>query len=663
MTQIALKPQDYGAVVTMRLEPDAQVSIDSTVSVHTDGLFGGNARNDRADKGATGWLFTILYDTKAGAGIGSSHRNDRGIGCRRLYRRCMFARRANIGQHCTRAHRLAFLHHNLEQRAFRRLSAFAGGFTLDAASRVGGGQRPGEVLDDITSLINKSLVRQIESNGEPRLGMLETIREFGLEQLAQANEIEAVYRAHAAYYLSLAEESEPHLTGREQKVWLNRLRREQDNLRVALRWGVEQHETEFVLRLVGALWQYWFLRGQWSEGRRWFEEVLALTTNKGADKTLQAKAMFAAANLIRRQYDFTRARALCEQSATLYREAGDREGLLAALNELCRILDYQGDAEAARAALPEILALAEGLPDLPIKAEVYAMLHTHASGGVNSEKGARYLAESERIYRALDSPAGLATVLIFQGAGADFRGDTARGRALRDEAERLAAEVEDQPLRLLLLSARVVSAWQSGDYVTARSYLEQLIGAGLKVGAGAGRPALYLGQRNLFLGILAAVLHGQGLSAWAARVYGLADKLAPISESATMGGELFDAFRKQTLSVRAEVRLQLGDEAFAKELAEGRAMRVEDLLAIPHPDSPSLWPSSLYEPLTGRELEVLILLAQDLSNPQIAERLVVSRRTVDAHLRSIYQKLGVRSRDGAIRLALEYGLLENRHAR
>jgi ATP/maltotriose-dependent transcriptional regulator MalT len=328
---------------------------------------------------------------------------------------------------------------------------------------------------------------------------------------------------------------------------------------------------------------------------------------------------------------------------------------------LCRILDYQGDAEALRVLLPEALTLAEELPDVPIKAELYALLHVIAHDSISSGIAARYLAESERIYRALDNPAGLASTLVFQGAAADYQGDTARGQALRDEAERLVAGVEDQHLRLVLLSARAVSAWQSGEYDTARRYLEQLIRVGLEVDASTGQLTLYLGQRNLFLGILAAVLRQQGLSVWAARVYGLAEKLAPTSESPRIGGELFDAFRQRAAAARADVRASLGDGPFAKALAEGQTMSVEDLLDIPHPppDSTSQLPSSPpYEPLTARELEVLRLLVQDFSNPQIAERLVVSRRTVEAHLRSIYEKLGVNSRDAATRYAVEHGLLE-----
>jgi len=549
-----------------------------------------------------------------------------------------------------------------EQRTFRWFSVFVDGCTLEAASTVISMSHhlaSSDVLDNITSLINKSLVRQTESNGEARLVMLETIREFSLERLAQENELETVQRAHADYYLSLAEETEQHLRGREQKAWLNRLGREQDNLRAALRWGFEYYEAAFVLRLVGALWQYWNLRGQWSEGRRWLEEALTVASKVKVDKPLLAKALYAAANLIRYQFDFARARALCEQSVALYRALGDREGLLTALHQLSRILDYQGDDESLRALLPEIFALAEELPDMPIKAQVYAYLAVMDPIGISSLNVARYLAESERIFRALDSPAGLAFTLLGQASLASAQGNEVRAQALRDEAEHLAAEVEDRSLRFTMLWERIVFAWQSGDYAFARGYLEQGLAASGEVDTSAGQKRLYFGAPNLFFWILAAVLHRQGLSMWAARVYGLADKLAITSGPPRIGGVL----EKPAVAARAEVRARLGDETFARSLAEGKAMTVEDLLAIPHPPADALAraqpaPTSIpYEPLTERELEVLQLLAQGFSNPQIADRLVVSRRTVDAHLRSIYAKLGVKSRDAAIRVAQESGLI------
>jgi DNA-binding CsgD family transcriptional regulator len=201
------------------------------------------------------------------------------------------------------------------------------------------------------------------------------------------------------------------------------------------------------------------------------------------------------------------------------------------------------------------------------------------------------------------------------------------------------------------LYGRPVFAWLSGEDAIARKHYEQLIVAL--------REVKDTGKLAGSLAFLPAVLHRQGLSVWAARVYGLAEKLAPTGEPPKLG-EIFDTLNERVAEARAEVRAELGEQAFAQALAEGQTMTVDDLLTIPHlpPDSSSLATFSLlFELLTPRELDVLRLLVQDLSNPQIAERLVVSRRTVEAHLRSIYGKLDVKSRDAAIRYAIEHGLV------
>src|SRR5262249_8256230 len=155
---------------------------------------------------------------------------------------------------------------------------------------------------------------------------------------------------------------------------------------------------------------------------------------------------------------------------------------------------------------------------------------------------------------------------------------------------------------------------------------------------------------------LAAVVHGQGLSVWAARLFGLADSLARSGQSLDPRKRITRALASDLAVVQAEVRARLGDHAFAEALSYAQSMSVEEVLAIPTPPPAAgaqAAASAPYTRLTARELDVLRLLAQDLSNSQIAKRLVVSRRTVDAHLSSIYAKLGVRSRDAAVRVAQE----------
>ena len=561
-----------------------------------------------------------------------------------------------------------------EQRTFRWLSAFVGGCTLDAAIRVTSppsaamGDQEQETdhgslvtLDNIASLVNKSLVRQAETDGEPRLEMLETIREFGREKLAQTGDLEAAQRAHAHYYLSLAETAEPLLAGREQKNWLQRLERERDNFRAALRWGFDSHETDeraassirpgvsFILRLAGALTPFWFLRGHWSEGRRWLEAAISASAHATADKALRAKVLQVGVPMVIYQGDLARARLLSEQSVALYRELDDRAGLLAALLQLCRALDYQEEYEPLLDRVQESLALAETLPDLPVKAQAYTellgrLVDFDATSPV--EAVIRPLEESIRIYRALDNPVGLANTLFFYGIVWEQQGDEERAQTLHEEAERLLANAEDHRLRMVIFSHRMMSNWQKGNYAAARRAFEQLL---------AHQTSAALSRVQLE--ILAAILHGQGLSLWAARVYGLADQSVRVGPRK----RVIEHIKEPLAAARAAVYAQLGDAAFAKAFAEGRSLTADDLLAIPHPIPPGskspLSEALPFEPLTPRELDVLRLLAQELSNPQIAERLVVSRRTIDAHLRAIYAKLGVRSRDAAILVAREYELI------
>ena len=183
-----------------------------------------------------------------------------------------------------------------EQALFRRLAVFARGCTLEAAEVVcqaahdpaaGAGQSL-EVLDGVASLLDKSLLCQAEqASGEPRFRMLETIREYGLECLTASGAEPAVRRDHADYYLALVETAEPELTGPEQAPWLDRLEAEHDNLRVALRWAEESGEAEIGLRLVGALGQFWLIRGHLREGREQLTRLLGLA---GASPRTAARA-------------------------------------------------------------------------------------------------------------------------------------------------------------------------------------------------------------------------------------------------------------------------------------------------------------------------------------------------------------------------------------
>jgi predicted ATPase/class 3 adenylate cyclase len=225
-----------------------------------------------------------------------------------------------------------------EQMLFTRLSVFAGGWTVEAAEVVcaGGEITAEDVLALLLRLVDKALVEVEEEQASgARYRLLETLRQYGREQLVARGEAGAVHLRHAAYYLALAEQAEPALRGPDQVAWLDRLEVEHDNLRAALAWSLEAQapvppeagavgDAEVGLRLAGALWFFWFLHGHRREGLRWLEQ--ALGTGQGGPAA-RAKALMGAGFIAWDQDERARAQPLVEASAALYRELGDTANL------------------------------------------------------------------------------------------------------------------------------------------------------------------------------------------------------------------------------------------------------------------------------------------------------------------------------------------------
>jgi len=178
-----------------------------------------------------------------------------------------------------------------EKTLFARMAVFSGGCTLEALEAVcdAHGDLPVDSFEGVSSLLGKSLVRQEEGpEGEPRVVMLETIHEYVRERLEESGEVEEIWRAHAEYFLALAEEAEPEIEGPDQVAWMDRLEAEHDNLRAALSWSLETGDAESVLRIGGALWLFWVVRGHFSEGRRWL--TAGLSGGEAAPTGVKARA-------------------------------------------------------------------------------------------------------------------------------------------------------------------------------------------------------------------------------------------------------------------------------------------------------------------------------------------------------------------------------------
>ncbi len=249
-----------------------------------------------------------------------------------------------------------------ERVLLRRLSAFAGGFTLDTAEAVCTDTHvPGsQTLDLLSALVNKSLVMTIGTTGDRRYRMLDTVRQYAWDKVHSSGEAAAVRDRHLQYFLAFAEQAESRVRGGAQRLWLDWLEMDHDNLRAALEWAKTKH-NESELRLAGALWLFWDLRGHWKEGRARLNS--ALERYPDASPAPKAKAMYAAALLAWRQRDHAQAEALAAESLRMSRALPDEFGMACCLLVLGLIARREGRFQDAADRHAESLALFRKLKD------------------------------------------------------------------------------------------------------------------------------------------------------------------------------------------------------------------------------------------------------------------------------------------------------------
>ena len=585
-----------------------------------------------------------------------------------------------------------------EQRLFRRLSVFVGSFRLEAVEALCAafGDMTIPLLEAVTSLVDKNLLMQVEQEGdEPLLLQLDTIREFGLEYLAASGELETARKAHAEYYLALAEEAEPELLVARQAMWLKQLEQEQENLRAALLWWLEQKEIAAALRLGSALRRFWLIRGHLSEGRQWLERALMESKEVGA--SVRAKALNTAALLSGLQGDFSRSEALCQESLALLRASGntrlmvdslwvlgrlatercdfakarllgeqalalsrkaeDKWSIALSLHRLGSTAFYQGKYDTARSLLQESLALFKENEDTYFAGEVLRCLADVFISQGDDARAQTSTEESLRLSRELGFKWNIAWSLSLLGHIALHQGDAATARSLLEESLALHKEVGDLQGIARSCSLLATVAALGHDRTTARALYEESLSI-------AGK----LGNRwfiALYLEGLGEVAVDQGEPAWAVRLWGAADTLRK-----AIGAPMPPVERASYESMLSTARAQLGEEVFAMTWAEGQSMSPEQALAAQGPaaiakqastisqsKTADASPSTLPAGLTNREAEVLRLIARGLSNAEIAKQLVISPYTVNSYLRSIYSKLDVTSRNGAMRYVIDHNLV------
>jgi non-specific serine/threonine protein kinase len=488
-----------------------------------------------------------------------------------------------------------------ERMLFRRLAQFVGGAAFEAIEAVcaADGDLGLDLEDGLLSLLEKSMVwTEQAADGEPRFRMLESLREYGLEQLAASGEAEVISERHAAVYVELAEQAEIGLLGSEQAAWLKRLDVELGNLRAALNWATERGETDLGLRLAGAIWRFWAMHGYLREARRWLEGLLSCPPNDGI---VRIRALNTAGYLALLQGDYEVAQTRHDEALNLARLAEYEPGVLTSLSGLALLARVRRDYARASALSREVLASRSA-----DKRNPWLTLAVNTLGRMAFYEG-RIAEARERHEDAL-----------------------ARYRQMGDcwEIAHSLANLADV-------------AQVEGRHADARAQLEEAV-------------ALYrdLGDRQ---GVVHCI---EGLAALASalaepeRAVGLVAAATAIRDA--LGGPGSPTRRSRLRQILDAARHVLSDEAYASAWEHGRSLSVERAvsyaLEAPRP-APVVAPPVMVDPLpvdtgplTSREHEVALLVADGWTNRRIAEDLVLSERTVDAHVSNILRKLEFSSR-------------------
>jgi predicted ATPase/transcriptional regulator with XRE-family HTH domain/uncharacterized protein HemY len=494
-----------------------------------------------------------------------------------------------------------------ERTLFRRLSIFAGGWTLEAAEAVTAWDEVSRenVLSLLASLVEQSLaVAETDQTGSTRYRMLEPVRQFAAERV-EPDEAIQLSDQHLAWYLRLAQRGAQELRGPHQQQWLDRLELEHDNLRTALGWAQHEHgRNQAGLQLATALWRFWETRGYLTEARRWLAN--ALSTNKDAPAALRAEGLNAAGNLARDQGDHAQAVAFYEESLALCREIGDIYGTARALNNLGNTmqdearyreatasygealamfrnlgqewdianalnnlgiaLGFCGEYDQATRLLEEAIALRERIGDTSYRARSLDALGVVMQKQGNLDRAASLHEASLALRRQLEDSRGMAISLNNLGQVARYRGDYSTANLLLEESLLLRRLVGDKFGIVTTLRSLGDVARHRGNQARALDLYQESLAQQQQIGASEG-------LADTLFGVAAAVAAG-GDACRAARLLGASDSMRE-----SLGQAVPAVDRADYDSVTGLIQNSLSTDAYSRFLAAGRSMTQQEAIA------------------------------------------------------------------------------------
>jgi predicted ATPase/DNA-binding CsgD family transcriptional regulator len=540
-----------------------------------------------------------------------------------------------------------------ERRVLSCLSVFAGGFGLAAAEAVTAGPDVSavEVAGHVGALVDKSLVQFGDTVGAPdRYRLLETVRQYAAslrDELGPAAANDARV-AHRDYYVALAETAAPHLVSADQAVWLNRLDAELGNLRAALAFSLARPDPELGLRLAASLRVFWKVRGHAAEGVDILRALLDAPAAR-PDTLSRARAMAAAAHLLQQTGGYATAGDYCEKALAIARTSGDDYLVADLLCEQAWLLVRQGQAGAAIPLIEQGLTLARRLGEPHLTARLFSARAHATNVAGDPASGARDNTEALRLVRDAGDQLQAAVLLCNLSDYELWTGDL-------DAARRHLAEALDIAGAFNARHSTVIGTFNLG----LAEYLDGSLAAAGVLFAESFDLARHMGMKRhtayAMLGL--ALTSSTGVDpASSARLHGAVDQAL-----AGLGHTLQPLEKRLADHDRERLRAAMGTDAFEAEYAAGRLLDPVQVVAVlsrtdaAAGQAPVAGSGEAATALTPRELEVLKLIAQGLSNSGIAQQLVISEHTVHRHQANIYQKLGFSSRTAAVAWCVRAGL-------
>ncbi len=542
-----------------------------------------------------------------------------------------------------------------------RLSVFAGGWTLEAAEAVTsqGDTADWQVLDHLAALVDKSLVQADETQGSTRYRLLETLRHYAAEGLARrpGAELDQSRAAHRDYYLSLVETADTHLRGPDEAAWLDQLEAEFDNIRAALAFSLaDPGSAEPGLRLAAGLHRFCIMRGH---GGEILDALTVLLDRPDAQSPTRARAraLTVGCHLLDYFGGDPAPPSMASEALRIARELPDDAIAADALAQLCWLSFEHGDLPAALAQIDDAVGLARAAGDPRLIAYILGRRAVFESEAGDLDAAFADNQEAITLSRAAGDNYRLATALANLGFDEQVAGEFGAARAHLQEASTLAGNHRYQNLSAGLRQNLGVVDLMAADPGSARRLFLDSLDTARITGVTAYVPGALLG--------LALAAGADGDPAVAVTLHGAADEHY---EQSGRGFEAIEAGLRDR--DHARLRAALGDDAFEAAYARGRTLSQADAIALAtaaaQPD-PGIAPADAGPAaghaaegsaglLSGREREIVALLAGGASDAQIAGQLVLSVNTVRSHLERIRDKTGARRRTELVRYAIQAGI-------